>query len=813
MSNSRISPYSTVSNLNKLYLYSNSHGNYLNSILNLIHLPYFLNRYMSGLYMSFIVVNYPTLTWISPFVKSPKSTSFLFSQQSRKTNKFMLRFKMLTSLSSTSRQLQSRQHPTLADRKSKYTYNPYFLFYKKHFNSVMVPLFSPFIKKKTRTFPFSSKLFNSKMIKSNRLNKKIFAHRKLWFLHTLLNLNKKIKLINFVKTTNIRRFMRTLRLKKEGTTKRKIHLIPRQHLFLNGSRITLKGKKPIKTLLLRRMVRFYRRKLRRMDISTFSVNLKQKNLKYKLHLLKLVKRSDSFLSQTLLDVKFTTPNLTMMRVIRRGKSRLKLRRTKKYYSQLISIVSGSTKDLLLSNVRKYYRFARVRYLNRFFRNHARRYKLHLVGTFDSILYSPSTLTSCTTYSENMGLNTYVHEYVGLMYLGSQHKFACRTQSFFSQFQNWFTTTFKVFGQTTQPFTKMFNSTDAVTTTPTIWGKYRTPFILSTVGFVFIQSISTQTSSYVKSTLNRFRYSFFFKKDLKRYLLKKPGRLKLLTSTSLFTNYKNRDNKPFLTRTSSNWTNLSVNKDSLYLTPSVNSLLTSQNPFFSYKYPRRHDTTLNTFFKKEVRIKRIKFKPGYSRIWRSAREALNTALNLNIRYQYRLTRHLNRIQRLTKQTQAYIFDLTLKNILLNSHFVRDHSSSLLMISHGLVFVNGTQTFNPNLNLFQNDFIQIIVSLKYYIVLRWLINWNSAKRIRLRKLSKTKFKKFKMTVNKQRSQNLPDWVLNSRLKLFDIPKYLEVDFFTLSSFVLYEPFLANDLNSLNFLEARSEILNMYNWKYIN
>ena len=98
---------------------------------------------------------------------------------------------------------------------------------------------------------------------------------------------------------------------------------------------------------------------------------------------------------------------------------------------------------------------------------------------------------------------------------------------------------------------MFNSTDAVTTTPTIWGKYRTPFILSTVGFVFIQSISTQTSSYVKSTLNRFRYSFFFKKDLKRYLLKKPGRLKLLTSTSLFTNYKNRDNKPFLTRTTSN----------------------------------------------------------------------------------------------------------------------------------------------------------------------------------------------------------------------------------------------------------------------
>jgi len=220
---------------------------------------------------------------------------------------------------------------------------------------------------------------------------------------------------------NIRRFMRTLRLKKEGTTRRKNHLIPRQHLFLNGSRITLKGKKSIKTLLLRRMVCFYRRKLRRMDISTFSVNLKQKNLKYKLHLLRLVKRSDSFLPKTLLDVKFTNPYLTMMRVIRRGKSRLKLRRTKKYYSQFISIVSRSTKHLFLSNVRKYYRFARVRYLNRFFRNHARRYKLHLVGTFDSVLYSSPTLTNFTTHLENVGLNTYVPEYVGLVYLRNQHK--------------------------------------------------------------------------------------------------------------------------------------------------------------------------------------------------------------------------------------------------------------------------------------------------------------------------------------------------------------------------------------------------------
>jgi hypothetical protein len=93
-----------------------------------------------------------------------------------------------------------------------------------------------------------------------------------------------------------------------------------------------------------------------------------------------------------------------------------------------------------------------------------------------------------------------------------------------------------------------------------------------------------------------------------------------------------------------------------------------------------------------------------------------SLNLNSQYQYRLTRHLHRIQNLSKRTQAYLHDLTLKNVLINSRFVSDSNTSLMFLSQGLVFLNGNQTSNPNLNLFQNDFIQIIVNLKYYIIFK-------------------------------------------------------------------------------------------------
>ena len=66
-----------------------------------------------------------------------------------------------------------------------------------------------------------------------------------------------------------------------------------------------------------------------------------------------------------------------------------------------------------------------------------------------------------------------------------------------------------------------------------------------------------------------------------------------------------------------------------------------------------------------------------------------SLNFNAQYQYRLTRHLNKLQHLSKQTQAYIYDLTLKNVLINSHFANDTSTALMFLNNGLIFVNGQQ----------------------------------------------------------------------------------------------------------------------------
>ena len=60
------------------------------------------------------------------------------------------------------------------------------------------------------------------------------------------------------------------------------------------------------------------------------------------------------------------------------------------------------------------------------------------------------------------------------------------------------------------------------------------------------------------------------------------------------------------------------------------------------------------------------------------------------------------------------ELELSKIITNSRFVFDSSSSDLLIKSNTVFVNGIITNNLRLKLFSGDFIQLLISLKYYIV---------------------------------------------------------------------------------------------------
>jgi len=213
------------------------------------------------------------------------------------------------------------------------------------------------------------------------------------------------------------------------------------------------------------------------------------------------------------------------------------------------------------------------------------------------------------------------------------------------------------------------------------------------------------------------------------------------------------------------------------------------------------------------IKKTKFKPGYPRMWRDYRNTLKILLNLKFRYQQQLTKYLLKFNKIIRNKLYMFFEMQLDNMLTSSKFFPNRDWSIFFIEEGLIFINGFKTSNLFEQLFKNDFIQLVISIKYYILYRWLTHWQFVKKHKFKNKLYKKLNSKNLPDDKQKSKNLPFWVFKSKNANEDVSKYVEVDYFSLSFFILYEPTFFTDINSLSFLSTRWNIITLFNWKYIN
>jgi hypothetical protein len=72
---------------------------------------------------------------------------------------------------------------------------------------------------------------------------------------------------------------------------------------------------------------------------------------------------------------------------------------------------------------------------------------------------------------------------------------------------------------------------------------------------------------------------------------------------------------------------------------------------------------------------------------------------------------------------------------------------------------------------------------------------------------------MKQRKQRSNYTPNWIFTTSFDFSDIKPYLEVDFFTLSVFVIYDSNYFLYSTPKDLFVTRHNIYRLYNWKYVN
>ena len=254
-----------------------------------------------------------------------------------------------------------------------------------------------------------------------------------------------------------------------------------------------------------------------------------------------------------------------------------------------------------------------------------------------------------------------------------------------------------------------------------------------------------------------------------------------------------------------------NKNSNTLSYSMNL----RNIYYNFDYQTKGVDVSDLYIHSEVRIPRVRFKPGYQRIWRQVRTALKVSLNVKFQYQQQLTKYLVKFYHLSSKYLLSYSESTLDKIVVYSHLLPDMSTTQLFSTNGFLYLNGKVTNSLSTVVIKNDLVQLVVSLWYYSITRWFLNWTND---RVRKFKRLVYRKNKplqykvMKNKKQQSYYTPNWIYQTRYDNTDVKPYLEVDFFTLSVFVLTDTYIQYYHKVDDMPDLRNSTYMLYNWKYI-
>ena len=349
------------------------------------------------------------------------------------------------------------------------------------------------------------------------------------------------------------------------------------------------------------------------------------------------------------------------------------------------------------------------------------------------------------------------------------------------------------------------------------------FILRNSGLYIISKLSWHNEFPVKlkSQFKKKLFSFIYPGQSKKNVLlrrKKQVLTRLLSNSFRLINsvdrfsyqlyyqlfkvnqYTNEKHKVFNNNRNSNTLSYSMNLRNIY---------------YNFDYQTKGVDVSDLYIHSEVRIPRIRFKPGYQRIWRQVRTALKVSLNVKFQYQQQLTKYLVKFYHLSSKYLLSYSESTLDKIVVYSHLLPDMSTTQLFSTNSFLYLNGKVTNSLSTVVIKNDLVQLVVSLWYYSITRWFLNWTNE---RVRKFKRLVYRKNKplqykvMKNKKQQSYYTPNWIYQTRYDNTDVKPYLEVDFFTLSVFVLTDTYIQYYHKVDDMPDLRNSTYMLYNWKYI-
>ena len=153
-------------------------------------------------------------------------------------------------------------------------------------------------------------------------------------------------------------------------------------------------------------------------------------------------------------------------------------------------------------------------------------------------------------------------------------------------------------------------------------------------------------------------------------------------------------------------------------------------------------------------------------------------------QKRTTKFITRYYNFKVLNTINCLEFTLLNILMRSGLVNYKPTALILVNKNFLYLNFKPVSKPNILMNKNDILQLILSLKFILYIKWttLDSNLTARRFffYLRKWRNRKFRPYP----KKSSYRIPNWVRRRLIYKEPTSAYVETDLLSFTSIVIYD-----------------------------
>lgn len=244
-------------------------------------------------------------------------------------------------------------------------------------------------------------------------------------------------------------------------------------------------------------------------------------------------------------------------------------------------------------------------------------------------------------------------------------------------------------------------------------------------------------------------------------------------------------------------------------------LSNVNSYFNHMLNNYTSFYFSDFFQKNKKKKKIiRIHKQEITAMRWIRETLKNFFIEKPKRAWFITRFCKYFEKVKTAGIQYLLwlELRLPIILIRSKVVYLLDDAYDLIKNGYVFINGNVCLNINYTVKVYDRIQLGLTKSLHLYHRNLLNNVISKYKKLpayvysRFSGKSKFE----TVRRNTSAR---WPLKALWFRTDIPRYLEVDYITMTIFVLYYPLCLKDIFPFYYLHLKFLSSRCYNWRFFH